>query len=427
MLKLSRRVVLINILIFIVLFVFFTIFLEFYLRLNLRLNYAYLAKYSNELSEEISEKLNLRKKENMIIHKDETGLNFIIDPPLTKLHIPQDKSDIKLGAVENIETDQNGFCNKNVNYNKKIKILGIGDSFTWCLAVEAEQTWPQLLKDDLNNSGYNISQPGLNLVDYVNFLKKFGLKYNPEIVILNFYEGNDVNVSKTLLSGDKLKKNIPIAESYYKNKWSSYSSRMYRHLINSDIFKKSYSLNLYMVFIREFVVNIESIFLKDPRTNPDFKKKYDFKYTITHMGKEIIFNKSNNDLNEIEFAIEVTEGKISLDNFLGPSTEEFVNLSKENNFKPIIIYSPAAYTAYSNNIKFSDENLRNLMKSFSKVQRNWLKKQSDILGFKFIDPVQTFLNRNQTIPLTHFPSNRHYTAEGHKLLAEIIAKEIEAF
>ena len=59
------------------------------------------------------------------------------------------------------------------------------------------------------------------------------------------------------------------------------------------------------------------------------------------------------------------------------------------------------------------------MTNYSKIQRNWLKKQASIMGFKFIDTVPTFLEKTQIIPLTHFPSNRHYTVMGHKLLAEI--------
>jgi len=200
MMNFSKRIVLINIIVFLVFFLFFTISLEFILRSNLKLNYAHLTQYSSALSKEISEKLNLRMRENMIIYEDESGIDFATDPPFKKIHIPQDRTDINLGAIENVETDQNGFCNKNINYSEKnIKILGIGDSFTWCIAVKAEKTWPQLLKDNLNNSGYNISQPGLNLVDYVNFLKKFGLKYKPEIVILNVYEGNDMAASKPLI------------------------------------------------------------------------------------------------------------------------------------------------------------------------------------------------------------------------------------
>ena len=420
-----KKIILVNFFVFILLFIFFSIILEFYLRSNLKLNYAYLAQYSKELSSEISKKLNLRKKENMIIYENEQGLRFAVDPPLTKLHVPQDITDIKLGAIEDIETDKNGFCNKNIDYEKKIKILGIGDSFTWCLAVKAEQTWPQLLKDNLNNSGYNISLPGLNPVDYVNFLKQFGLKYKPEIVILNVYEGNDINVPKTLLPKDNFQTDISISEAYYENKWSKYSSQIYRFLINSDIFKRSYVLNLYMVYVRKSIVIIESALFKTTRTNPDFQKKYNFKYTIKHMGKNISFNSANDDLDEIKYALDLTKGKVSLDELWGPAIEEFVNLSIEHNFKPIIIYSPAAYTAYSNNIEFEDKNLENLMKNFSNIQRNWLKKKSNSLNLKFIDPIPTFLNMNQKISLTHFPSNRHYTIMGHKLLAEIIEKEIK--
>ena len=97
------------------------------------------------------------------------------------------------GSTATIFTDDLGFCNPpDRPYGReKIDIMVIGDSLTWCTAVTPDEAWPALLADLTGKSTYNLGFPGVGLYEYLVFLRKYGLQKSPEVVVLNFTEGND--------------------------------------------------------------------------------------------------------------------------------------------------------------------------------------------------------------------------------------------
>jgi len=76
------------------------------------------------------------------------------------------------------------------------RILVVGDSFGWAGGLKANYTalLEQMFEKrdgshrvDVVNTGYPATHPGEQLL----MLKKFGLQYNPDLVILGFFAGND--------------------------------------------------------------------------------------------------------------------------------------------------------------------------------------------------------------------------------------------
>ncbi len=96
-------------------------------------------------------------------------------------------------------TNRFGFNDRDYSLTKEpgtFRILVAGDSFGWAGGLKAnytallEQTFEQRdgsHKVDVINTGY----PGTHTGEQLLMLKKYGLQYNPDLVILGFFAGND--------------------------------------------------------------------------------------------------------------------------------------------------------------------------------------------------------------------------------------------
>jgi hypothetical protein len=96
-------------------------------------------------------------------------------------------------------TNQFGFNDRDYSLQKTagvFRIMVVGDSFGWAGGLEDNYT--AILerkfesrdgahKIDVVNTGY----PGAHTAEQLVMLRKFGLQYNPDLVILGFFAGND--------------------------------------------------------------------------------------------------------------------------------------------------------------------------------------------------------------------------------------------
>src|SRR5919108_5792949 len=105
-------------------------------------------------------------------------------------------------VVQYVRMNSHGFRDKERTYEKKegtFRILALGDSYTEGVQVSLEQTFPYILEERLNSEKSGVRFEVLNLgvsgfgtaQEYLT-LKHYGLEYKPDLVILNFFIGNDV-------------------------------------------------------------------------------------------------------------------------------------------------------------------------------------------------------------------------------------------
>jgi len=94
-----------------------------------------------------------------------------------------------------------GFRGKEFNLKKDkglVRIIMLGDSVTFGAFVEQASTFPELLEKKLNERSRFLSAPvrydilnfgvcGYNIISEIELLKEYGLKYGPDIVVLNFF------------------------------------------------------------------------------------------------------------------------------------------------------------------------------------------------------------------------------------------------
>jgi len=81
-----------------------------------------------------------------------------------------------------------------------LRIVVIGDSFTYGQGCQRGEIFPDLLEEQLKSDGYraqviNVSQVGIGPESYFVLLKDVALKYQPDVVVLNTF-GNDASEVK---------------------------------------------------------------------------------------------------------------------------------------------------------------------------------------------------------------------------------------
>lgn len=110
------------------------------------------------------------------------------------------------GATLTYRINSLGFRGKETSVEKPantIRIVGIGDSFTFGSGVRENDTFLSVLESNLNQLGgstrievLNLGVGGYNTAHEVSLLQNMGIKFNPDIVVLCFFL-NDTNAGGT--------------------------------------------------------------------------------------------------------------------------------------------------------------------------------------------------------------------------------------
>ncbi len=100
-----------------------------------------------------------------------------------------------------IKTNSYGFRDNGFNITENGIIL-LGDSITFGYGVEQDETFAQILENDLSSKGtdvYNLGVAGYGLKEYNWIYDKYSKELKHELVILALYEGNDFQESCNLI------------------------------------------------------------------------------------------------------------------------------------------------------------------------------------------------------------------------------------
>jgi hypothetical protein len=124
--------------------------------------------------------------------------------------IPNVEGKWREGKIESyVKMNSHGFRDEEYTYEKKkgvFRIVVLGDSLTQGLQVELDKTYHAILEEKLssgNNRTFEVINLGLDGFstgqEYLT-LKHYGLKYQPDLVILAFFIRNDLRENSLLLS-----------------------------------------------------------------------------------------------------------------------------------------------------------------------------------------------------------------------------------
>jgi PAS domain S-box-containing protein len=98
-------------------------------------------------------------------------------------------------------TDENGF--RNGQARERSDVIAIGDSYLEWGNTEAD-TFVKRLENKLPGlTAANLGKSGYGPPQYLEVLKRYGVKYQPKYAVLAFFEGNDVQDTKAYFSWKK--------------------------------------------------------------------------------------------------------------------------------------------------------------------------------------------------------------------------------
>jgi hypothetical protein len=352
-----------------------------------------------------------RTADTVILPRDDGG-------PPDRLWVYKPRAEITYdfdepGIVETVRMDDEGFCNVPSDaYGKaaRFDVVAVGDSFTWCTTVHAEDAWPAVLARTSGMTTYNLGLPGRGPQEYLQTLRAFGIRKQPRIVVVDIYEGNDFRDSyrfhqwQSDARSAKTSAPCPFA--------SAALCTAHRALARTALGTHSYAYNLLAGGIWHMAADAR-------------ERAFDFRYDVQlPNGTVMPFNTRNGDLNEFEYAKRLGHGAADVDVF-DDAMAGLAALAAAERFRVVLAYTPAAYTAYGARVRFHTGDIAETMKLYSLRQREYFKRKSAELGFEFADMTEPLVvaaeDAEQREPL-YFRTNSHLTARGHAVIARALAR-----
>jgi lysophospholipase L1-like esterase len=285
------------------------------------------------------------------------------------------------------------------NYFKKDaskkNILIFGDSFTFGVGLENEDTYPSLIEKKLSN--FNVYNYGVG-------------SYSPTVHLFKLKKAiaNGVAPDKILLFLDLTD---VIDEA---TRWNYDQKNEKPFLTNSIIYdknKKKYFKSKNFKLLKEFssVLNFNTRIIRSKIKN-SFKKtskSHNVKQSI--QGSFTYVNKNNLDKRfwkENDFDLGIKKIKTNF--------EEIINISKKNNSDLYLIIYPWAETVEFGQNEFS----------WSNFGKELCLKESCVLIDAIPDFVKYKKNNKNWINQLYFVNDEHFNAQGDKLLSDIVIKKL---
>jgi hypothetical protein len=290
--------------------------------------------------------------------------------------------------------------------------------------LDMRMTWSSQLAAATERSVYNLGRGGVGPYEYLQILKRFGLPKQPKFVVMNIYEGNDLRDSVRYHEHVKA---AATGKILYANAASRTSSRLHTDAwLDNALGRQSYALNFFIVGLERAYALSEGAILQ--AVGGKVHQRVNFHYRLNFPDNSVAFNLHNADKDEVRYARRLQQGEISLED-VTDALRQFVALSRQHGFQPIVSYSPSAYTAYADVVAFEDQTLSGLMPWYSHTQREFFRAKAKELGFVFVDTtpnLQAAARILQDKTLLYYPINVHFTEAGHRVVAETLARVITA-
>ena len=307
--------------------------------------------------------------------------NFIMqDPVLGWIHLSNKEGYSRDEEFSvKVRLNKDGFIGRDYEYlkpEKTMRILTIGDSITEAFQLEEESSYSKLLEQKLKDSFSSINFEVLNMGiagygterEYYIFRDR-GLKFDPDIVVLGFFVGNDLS--------DNMSENINPEATF--SKYTSFKNKI-------------------KLFIRNHSTAWRFILRQKSRNS-----------LLAHLK-----NRGNNELDNSEMTTNPLEIKSQLDRsiFL---IRKFRELANGNDIDLVVAILPSASLTYSDrkdsSVKLSDD----LIVFLAKENINYV----DLLP-NFADWAK--LNPNKT---AHFPLDGHPNTDGQSIIADGIGSYLK--
>lgn len=361
----------------------------------------FLAKFHPELRAKIATDTGLPTSRQYRIfttaQRKDKGRDIALFEPNATYLWPADAADREAGALEVQTSDAYGFCNPAGAYEAApVDVLVLGGSVPSCTGVQPDQTFAAQLGKATGLKAYNMTVGGSGPDEYVEVLRAHGLALKPRVVVMAYAESNDVRdcrLHKAFTASGK-------------------GSEAPRPPSPFNPMRYSYALN--------FIYAGGDAIVKPLKR----KAAAEFRFQATVQGQPFAFNIRNGDVDELELARELVADPAEVEQ-CRPALTEFVALARANNFLPVVMLVPAAYTAYGETTRFNDPSIAPVMAALHTIQRDWLAREASAMGYTFLDETDAYTRAISDRPAAFFPSNVHFSAPGQEALAQTYGPAIK--
>lgn len=317
--------------------------------------------------------------------------------------------------VNGFYTNSKGFMNKEMNYDnptKSYRIVALGDSFGVAAAPYKYNYLNSLEKNLKKNFQENLELINLSVVCtgpkiYRDIFLIEGIKYEPNLVIVGVYVGNDFNDDAALLDHNpkvKSQKESNQEKLIYKSKLATLINSIIKYQSfnkNNQIFKNTEEK--YGTYDEESVKNYSPF--TPGYSESDYNDLLDAKLVK-------IFSNSSELYSNDAFFKEATN-----------NLEEISKIAKEKNIRVLFVIIP-------DEMQLNDEVWGNTMNRNDALTENYdrflpqkkLKEFFDLHNEKYIDLLPE-LQRFENTSILYQPRDTHFNSIGH----QEISKNIEKF
>ena len=286
-----------------------------------------------------------------------------------------------IGVLRNtIFINSAGFRDKEYPIEKEIgiyRIMVIGDSFTFGMGVNLEDTYVKGIERLLQKENINLEVINCGVTAYLMWqnyevLKRKALPYKPDLVVLGIFL-NDIEQSKPP----------------YKNFSEWKGSNIFEEEQNTSLKDKFY--------IRNYIKNLDRIFKFRNR----YRRGHNYLKTIEERKKTVIQN-----------WLKIMYGKLEERKYIEfeDTLNKFVETAKNANCDVLVAYIPDAVQLHD--LEGQEIN-------------RFIKRICQKMGIPFVDITPKFEMDSDPSSLYLFPLDAHTSPKGHKLIAESIVEKIK--
>lgn len=288
--------------------------------------------------------------------------------------VPLAKGTDRLGNP--IFINSHGLRDRERTWNKPMgvfRILAVGDSFTFGLGLDIEDTYVKQIEYALKKEGLNVDVInggviGYNLWQILEYVKNKGIKYEPDIIVYFFFL-DDVGGIKSEKDANRVAKELE--ESYSKIKNSKFNFYFYNLLRNSA--------NIFSYKYRSFLGG---------------------KWLGSISERKECFSKSNLPYLECSFDL----------NFLEDSLIQFKYTSDKYRTNFLIVIIPDSVQLHK--------------KEWQCINKIVIEK-CNMLGIEAIDMTPIFEMQKDSTSLYLFPLDAHTSSKAAKIIAESVVEKLK--
>jgi hypothetical protein len=329
---------------------------------------------------------------------------FAYDPDLgfrSRAHYPTYDRDL---------TNVFGFNDRDYSLRKTpgiFRVLVVGDSFSWVGGREGNYT--KLLERrfekyhgshmiDFINAGYPMTHTGEQLA----MLKKFGLQYNPDLVILGFFMGND------FVDANPYRKRIAFNGAY-----ADIDKRHEHRILGYPIILPS---RLFWVVIEKYLILVESRRARIEARSVQQQQPIFSENTYLDIERKRLDLFNSNSFREGRYQQNI--------NYIFQSISEMDDLLKSRNTRLIVAIFPDEFQV---NRKLFERIVERFKLNYNdydlNLGQNLLKSFLDLKGIRYLDLTDRFRAEGEKRDL-YLLRDTHWNSAGIQLTAGTLFEEL---